>query len=268
VPTPSPSPSPSPAPTLGIWSFGVATGNSALCPGTALSDGSQLRSSGVPGSNTTGGGSVCSLTRGNFAVSGNFQVQGGAINPLDGKAPVTMLNARVVRVQQPSAASSDYICLRIEGAGTGFVDCDGGTNTRLLAQVNSDTTNPPSPPSWDPLWLSTVAGDNGAGMAQIPVNVKLIQQPAVCPIQTIITTGQAQAQILNPRRCPNTVVIYNCPTGTSFTSTIPSTASLSCAGWTSQTSKTFQTPIFLLDGDFGSGNIGDMAVVARLRSSP
>ncbi|MFN8599385.1 MAG: DUF4215 domain-containing protein [Candidatus Binatia bacterium] len=278
--SPSPSPSPIPQPTLGIWSFGVSTGNSALCPGTALSDGTQLRSSGVPGSNSTGGGSVCSLSRGNFAVSGNFTVQGGSINPVDGKAPIELLNARVVRVQQPTAASSDYICLRIEGNGPGFVDCDGGTNTRLLAQMNSNGVNPPSPPSWDPLWLNTVAGDSGAGMAQLPVKVKLIQQPAVCPaegdvawstvdpLDTVITTGQAQAQILSPRSCPNTVVIYNCPSGASFTSTIPSTASLSCAAWTTQTSKTFQTPIFLLDGDFGSGNIGDMAVVARLRSSP
>src|SRR5690606_8633798 len=107
-------------------------------------------SSGVPGSNTTGGGSVCSLSRGNFAASGQFQVQGGSINPVDGKAPIEMLNARVVRVQQPTAASDDYICLRIEGNGPGFVDCDGGTNTRLFAQVNSNTTSPPSPPSWDP----------------------------------------------------------------------------------------------------------------------
>ena len=91
---------------------------------------------------------------------------------------------------------------------------------------------------------------------------------SVDELDTMITTGQAQAQITNPRRCPNTVVIYNCPTGASFTSTIPSTAALSCTGWTTQTNKTFQTPIFLLDGDFGSGNIGDMAVVARLRSSP
>jgi len=279
-PTASPTPTPIPGPTLGLWSFGVSTGSGSLCPGTALSDGSQLRGSGLPGSNTTGGGSVCSLTRGNFAVSGNFQVQGGSINPMDGKAPIEMLNARVVRVQQPTAASNNYVCLRIEGNGPGFVDCDGGTNTRLFAQMNSNTTAPPSPPSWDPLWLNTVAGDTGAGMAQLPVKVKLQQLPTICPaegdaswalqdeLQTFITTGQAQAQILNPRRCPNTVVIYNCPTGSSYTSTIPSTASLSCAAWTTQTNKTFQTPIFLLDGDFGSGNIGDMAVVARLRSSP
>ena len=28
------------------------------------------------------------------------------------------------------------------------------------------------------------------------------------------------------------------------------------------------TPLFFLDSDFGSGNIGDMALVARLRTSP
>jgi hypothetical protein len=49
---------------------------------------------------------------------------------------------------------------------------------------------------------------------------------------------------------------------------VASTASLSCATWTTQTNKTFQAPLFFLDNDFGGLNVGDMALVARLRSLP
>ena len=280
VPTASPTPGPSPGPTLGVWSFGVATGNSGPCAAGTLSDGSQIQASGVPGSNTTGGGSVCSLTRGNFSVSASFELQGGSINPADGKAPIQLLGARVVRVQQPTASSNDWMCLRIESNGPGFVDCDGGTNTRLFAQVNSNLAAAPSPPQWDPLWLSTVAGDNTAGQAQIPVSLKLQQLATTCPgpadaswtpidpINTIFTTGQAQSQITNPLRCPSTVGVFNCPAGSTYTKTVANTASLSCATWTTQTNKTFQAPLFFLDNDFGGSNLGDMALVARLRTLP
>ena len=279
-PTASPTPGPPPGPTLGVWSFGVSTGNSGPCAAGTLSDGSQIHASGVPGSNTTGGGSVCSLTRGNFSVSADFQLQGGSINPADGKAPIQFLGARVVRVQQPTASGNDWICLRVESNGPGFVDCDGGTNTRLLAQVNSNLAAAPSPPQWDPLWLSTVAGDATAGQAQVPVSVKLQQLPTTCPdpadaswtsidpIDTIFTTGQAQSQVTDPRRCPNAVSIFNCPEGGSYTKTVANTATLSCATWTTQTNKTFQAPLFFLDNDFGGLNVGDMAGVARLRTLP
>jgi hypothetical protein len=125
-----------------------------------------------------------------------------------------------------------------------------------------------------------VAGDTTAGQAQIPVSVKLQQLTTTCPdpadaswtpidpINTIFTTGQAQSQITNPLRCPNAVGVFNCPEGSTYTKTVASTASLSCATWTTQTNKTFQAPLFLLDNDFGGPNVGDMALVARLRTVP
>ena len=171
-PTASPTPEPDPeavadpAPTLGVWSFGVSTGNSALCPGTALSDGTQLRSAGVPGNNSTGGGSVCSLSRGNFAVS-NFTVSGGSISPLDGKGADQLLNARVVRVQQPTAASSDYICLRIEGNGRASSTVTAAPTPTARADEQQRRQSAVAA-ELDPLWLNTVAG-TAAPAWQLPV---------------------------------------------------------------------------------------------------
>ena len=62
--------------------------------------------------------------------------------------------------------------------------------------------------------------------------------------------------------------LLHCPSGSQYQVTLGNLANLSCANWTTQTNKVLQAPLFFLDSDFGGGNIGGMALVARLRTSP
>jgi cysteine-rich repeat protein len=275
--TPTPAVTPTPGPPLGTWSFSVATGSSSLCPGVDQAAGTILRATGMPGSNSGGGGSVCSLTRGNFSASSPFQLVGGS-QDVNGVAPIHLNGARVIRAQEPSASSNNWICIKVESNGAGWVDCNGGSDARMSATVNSDTVNPPSPPGWDEAWLTYHTGlDSGAGAARLPVSLKVQQIATPCPdpadaswdpidpVNTVFTTATASSVITNPRRCPETVVIYSCPTGSTYTNTVAGLGNLSCGTWTTQTNKFLQAPIFFLDSAFSVTNIGDMALVARMR---
>ena len=342
VATATPTPTPTPAATatpvatstpIGDWYFNVGTGSSASCPTTATSQGSFLRGAGMPGSTSAGNGTgtppVCSLSRGNFdnrfcslnndipcttdancsgvgagtCTAGRFDLRAGGRDS-SGVAPVSLVSARVLRVQQPSAASNDWICVRIESNGNGWVDCDGGTDSSVRAVVNSNGAAAPPEPSWDDSWLTNAAGITGsatAGQTQLPVRVKLLTGPSACvgpnnsawdaisESRSTLTSGFAWSVIFGAHKCPTSVAgIANCPNPGSLTVTGVGTNSSAfanlmgnhaveeCGNWAAQTSKFFQMPIFFLDSQFGSGacdpaggtanssNCGDIAIVARV----
>ena len=267
---------------LGSWIFNVAPGSSANCPSDS-DPGSFLKGDGVP----TGGflGAICSLSRGNFSASGNFELIGG-VPDVDGVAEIELAEAQVVGVQQPSLASDNWICVRVESNGPGWVDCDGGMNADSASVVNSNGSSAPPLPDWDDLWFTAPAGvsDSGAGAAIAPVTLKLVQQADPCPppgdaawasvgtINAALVTGMATSTINNAESCPGgnglTGTCPSSPHGASLSGT-----NLSCATWTTQTNKAFVAPLFLLGQDFGEAvgvtfGVGDIAVAARINTDP
>lgn len=267
---------------LGSWIFNVATGSSANCPADST-PGSFLKGRGLP----TGGllGTICSLSRGNFSASGNFELVGG-VPDANGVASIELAAPQVVGVQQPSLASDNWICVRVESNGPGWVDCDGGMNADATSVVDSNGSAAPPLPNWDDLWFTAPsgAGDDGAGAGIAPVTVKLIQGPASCPgpgdvawdsedsINVALVTGTATSTITDAESCPG---------GNGLTGTCPSSpfvvsltgTNLNCAAWSTQTSKSFVVPLFLLGQDFGEAvgqtlGVGDIAVAARITTDP
>ncbi len=267
---------------LGSWFFNVAAGSSANCPADG-DPGSFLKGRGLP----TGGllGTICSLTRGNFGASANFELVGG-VPDASGVAEVELAAAQVVAVQQPSIASDNWICVRVESNGPGWVDCDGGMNADSTAVVDSNGAAAPPAPEWDDLWFTTPSGvtDSGVGAATIPVSVKLIQGPGSCPgpadaawaaenaINTALVTGTATSTITDAQSCPGgNFVTGTCPSSPFVTSL--SGTNLSCATWTTQTNKSMVVPLFFLGQDFGEAvgetlGVGDIAIAARITTDP
>jgi hypothetical protein len=259
--------------------FTIATGSSANCPADS-SAGSFLKGRGLP----TGGviGSICSLTRGNFTGSGPIQLVGGAIGG-NGQAPVTLGAPVVIGAQQPTLASDDWICVRIEANGSGWVDCDGGSNADVTATVDSNTAAAPPPPLWDNAWVtvSPNATNSGVGAAVVPVSIKTQTLATTCPgpsdaswtaisaSTTWAVTGTSTSTITEGRQCPGGGGLApSCPAPPYTASLVGS--NLTCTGWTTQTGRSLVAPLFIFDQDFGANplggtfGIGDISVAGRL----
>jgi cysteine-rich repeat protein len=262
---------------LGTLNLTVATGSNSLCPADSAA-GSFLKIRGSP----TGSifvGEVCSATRGNF-TSGPIVLTGGAPDA-SGVATLSIASAVVIDGQQPSQASDDHVCWRLEANGAGSIDCDGGMNADATVTVASNTTSAPPAPAWSNTWLAAPsgAGNTGAGAAIIPVSVKIQSTTSTCPgaadaswnsivaHTTVAVTGTATVTINSARKCPG----GNSTTGTCPNS--PYVAALSgtnfnCSNWTTNSGARIVIPNAELDVDFGSGGgatfgVGDLAEVAR-----
>lgn len=267
---------------LGSWIFNVAAGSADNCPADG-SAGSFMKGHGLPSGGVLG--TICSLSRGNFSASGNFELIGG-VPDANGVASIELAAAQVVGVQQPSLASDNWICVRVESNGPGWVDCDGGMNADAISSVDSNGSSAPPVPEWDDLWFTAPsgAGDSGAGAAIAPVSLKLIQGPASCPgpgdaawaavsaINAALVTGTATANIADAESCPGgNFITGTCPSSP-FSASLSGT-NLSCATWSTQTNKSFVVPLFLLGQDFGEAvgqtlGVGDIAVAARITTDP
>jgi hypothetical protein len=267
-------------PTLGTVNFTIATGSNANCPADST-PGSFLKGRGLP----TGGiiGAICNLTRGNFTGSGPIQLVGGAINPGDGRAPVTLGSPVVIGAQLPTQASDDWICVRIEANGSGWVDCNGGSNADVTALVDSNSAAAPPPPLWNNAWvtISSGAGNSGVGAAVVPVSLKSQTLATTCPgpshaswgpitpSTTWAVTGTATSTITEGRQCPGGGGLApSCP-APPYTASLAG-SNLTCVGWTTQTGRSLVAPLFIFDQDFGANplggtfGIGDIAVAGRL----
>jgi hypothetical protein len=230
----------------------------------------------------TGGfaGAICNATRGNFN-SGPLVLQAGAPNA-SGVASISVASAVVFDAQQPSQASDDHVCWRIEANGTGTIDCDGGSNADATITVNSNTTGTPPAPVWDNAWLSVPANpatNSGNGAAVIPISLKVQSTVAACPgpsdaswnsitaHTTVAVTGTATVTINNARRCPGgNGLTGTCPTSPYVVSL--SGTNFNCATFTTNGSARLVIPQVELDVDFGEAigetfGIGDLATVAR-----
>jgi len=222
------------------------------------------------------------LTRGNFTGSGPMQLIGGAIGA-NGRAPVTFGAPVVIGAQQPSQASDNWVCMRIESNGAGWVDCDGGSNADVTALVDSNAAAAPPPPLWSDTWITIPAGatNSGVGAAAIPVSIRTQTLATTCPgpsdgswaaqpaTTTWAVTGTAKSRIDDGRQCPGGGGLApTCP-APPYETTITG-SNLSCTGWTTQTGKSLAAPLFIFDQDFGANplggtfGIGDIAVSGRL----
>jgi hypothetical protein len=280
--TPTNTPLPTATPTftrtpLGTLNFTVATGSNSLCPADSAS-GSFLKIRGSP----SGGfaGTVCNATRGNF-TSGPIVLQAGATDA-DGIASISVASAVVIDAQQPSQASDDHVCWRIQGNGSGTIDCDGGSNADATVTVNSNTTSAPPLPAWDNAWLSAPANpaaNSGAGAAVIPISLKIQSTSGACPgpsdaswnsitaHTTVAVTGTATVTINNARKCPGgNGVVGTCPNSPYVVSL--SGTNFNCATFTTNGNARLVIPNVELDTDFGTVagttfGVGDLAEVAR-----
>jgi hypothetical protein len=211
-----------------------------------------------------------------------MQLVGGAIGA-NGRAPVSFGAPVVIGAQQPSQASNNWICMRIESNGAGWVDCDGGSNADVTALVDSNAAAAPPLPLWSDSWITIPAGagNSGIGAAAIPVSIKSQTTASTCPgpadaswaaqsaTTTWAVTGTARARIDEGRQCPGGGGLApTCP-APPFETTIAG-SNLSCTGWTTQTGRSLAAPLFIFDQDFGANplggtfGIGDIAVSGRL----
>lgn len=280
--TPSNTPLPtatatSPPPPLGTLNFSIATGSNSLCPADSAS-GSFLKIRGSP----TGGfaGTVCNATRGNFN-SGPIVLQAGSTDG-NGIASISVASAVVIDAQQPSQASDNHVCWRIQGNGSGTIDCDGGSNADATITVNSNTTSAPPLPGWDNGWLSAPANpaaNSGAGAAVIPISLKVQSTGGACPgpsdaswnsitaHTTVAVTGTATVTINNARKCPGgNGIVGTCPNSPYVISL--SGTNFNCASFTTNGSARLVIPNVELDTDFGTVagttfGVGDLAEIAR-----
>ncbi len=282
--TPSPTATSSLTPTatpvttvLGTLNFTVATGDTSVCPAdTATTSWQKIK--GPP----TGGfaGAVCSATRGNF-TSGPIVLTGGAPDG-NGVATLSLASAVVIDAQQPSAASNDHVCTRLEANGVGSIDCNGGTNADATVVVDSHTTSAPPAPTWDNTWLTYPANpatNTGNGAAAIPILLKSQSTTAACPgpadsswtaiagATTWAVTGTATTTINNARKCPGGNGLTGTCSNSPYTVTLSGT-NFNCSNWTTNSGARLVIPLAELDVDFGSAigqtfGVGDLATVIR-----
>jgi hypothetical protein len=281
-PTNTPTPTNTPAVAqLGPLSFTVATGPSGYCPADS-SAGSFLKTHGNP----TGGvpGTVCNGTQGNF-TSGPLALEGGAPDG-NGLAQLLLTGPVVIGAnldaQTPNCGSSCVACWRFEQDpnAMGFVDCNGGSNADTTLTVNSNGSSAPSPPAFDPAWLSLPSGigDDGAGAALLRVLVKRARRNGTSTCYAVndaawnsitatpvgLVTGTATSTISNPLKCPGSTFGTACPTANPFTVTLSGT-NFNCSNWTTNSGARLVVPFVNLDENIGgSFGTGDIAQVLRL----
>ncbi len=262
---------------LGTLNFTITTGNNSLCPADSAA-GSFMKIQGPP----TGGfaGTVCNATRGNF-TSGPIVLSGGSPDA-NGIATLAVASAVVIDAQQPSQASNNHVCWRLQGNGNGSIDCDGGSNADARVTVNSNGSSAPPAPLWDNTWLTYPANpatNSGSGAAVIPVSIKAQTTSGACPapsdaswnsvsaITTVAVTGSATTTINSARKCPGgNGLTGTCPNAP-YTVTLSGT-NFNCSNWNSDSGGRIVIPKADLDTDFGSAagatfGVGDLATVAR-----
>jgi hypothetical protein len=256
--------------------FTVTAGQSALCP-PSNEPTSWFKVVGPPTNGLIG--AVCNGTRGNFSA-GPVVLVGGSPDA-NGVASLSISTPVVIGAQDPSALDDNFNCWRIESNGTGFVDCDGGSNVDGAVTVNSNTTAAPPPPDWDDAWLTAPSGvtNSGAGAALIPITIKT-QNAVACPApddaswaaitphHTVAVTGTATTTITNARKCPGgSGLVGNCPNPPYVVSLAG--ANFNCSNWTTNSGAKIVIPNLDLDVDFGTAlgatlGIGDIAETLRL----
>jgi hypothetical protein len=205
----------------------------------------------------------------------------GGVRGANGIATLQLSSAVVIDAQQPSQASDDHVCWRLEGNGQGWVDCDGGSNADATIVLSSNTTSAPPAPVWDNSWLTVPASaaNTGAGAAAIPIFLKIQSTTSACPgpsdsswnsivaHTTYAVTGTASVTINTARRCPGgSGVVGSCPTSP-FVATLSGT-NFNCSNWTTDSGARLVIPNVELDVDFGTAlsttfGVGDLAEVAR-----